>query len=282
MTINDNNFLANLESFPTLPTVYTTILEKIQDPKTTVKDLASILILDQSSTLKLLSIVNSSMFSIRSKVSSISQAISLLGFNEVRDTLLTLSVLTFFKHVKSNRGFNIVELWKHSIAVGVISKLISKNLNLKSSDQFFIAGILHDIGKLLLIQVFGDQYINVLNEVSLKKVNLNKLEIEKFGIDHTDAGVLIAQKWNMPDSLLDCIQYHHRLDFKNPNIELIACVYLGNLLASGMQLGSSGTFLIEKPNAKVFEILNIKEGFIKSQFSEIITSYNESLAILKL
>lgn len=135
----------NIDSFPTLPTIYITLMEKLDNPKTTANDIADIILLDQSSTIRMLQLVNSSIFSFKTKINTISQAVSLIGFNEVRETLITLAVADLFKSNTFEKNYYLMELWKHSIAVGVISKIIAKELGIRNTEQYFIAGLLHDI-----------------------------------------------------------------------------------------------------------------------------------------
>ncbi len=116
---------SKVEDFPTLPTIYTRMVEAISNPRTTVQDVADIIIKDQASTAKILKVVNSPLFGIQKTVNNVTDAIFFLGFNEVKNIVLTLSVMDMFSDTDSFDSFNVVDLWKHSIAVAIISKLLA-------------------------------------------------------------------------------------------------------------------------------------------------------------
>jgi len=272
-----------IENFPTLPTVYSAILSKIQDNKTTAKDISDLLILDQASTFKLLSLVNSSIFSFKKKITTISEAVTFLGFNEVRDTILTLAVMNMMKLYRTNKNFNIIELWKHSIFVGIFSKIVAKNLNLANYEELFIAGILHDIGKLALYNSYQNTYVDLIKFSNENNSSLIIEEKKKFSLNHSEVGALLAKKWNLSKVITDTIEYHHSKNIEqHENSSAIACIYLANQSANLIWNFNTASDIIEKPSNSIWEILNIKKGFFNKIKDEILNTYEDSLNILKI
>mgnify|MGYP000639839881 CR=1 FL=1 len=279
-----NNVNINIiENFPTLPTVYTAILSKIQDPKTTAKDISDLLISDQATTIKLLSLVNSSIFSFRKKITTISEAVTFLGFNEVRDTILTLAVMNMMKLFRYNKNFNVIELWKHSIAVGIISKIIAKKLNLENNEELFISGILHDIGKLALYNSYKNTYVDLIKNSSENNLSLLIEEKKMFSLNHSEIGSLLAKKWNLSKVITDTIEYHHSKNIEQyENSPAIACIYLANQIANLIWNFNTASDIFEKPSNSIWEILGINKGFFNKIKDEILITYEDSLNILKI
>lgn len=272
-----------IENFPTLPTVYSAILSKIQDHKTTAKDISDLLILDQASTVKLLSLVNSSIFSFRKKITTISETVTYLGFNEVRDTILTLAVMNMMKLFRDNKNFNVIELWKHSIAVGIISKIIAKKLNIANSEELFISGILHDIGKLALYNFYKNTYVDLIKYSNDNNLSLLIEEKKMFGLNHSEVGSLLAKKWNLSKVIIDTIEYHYSKNLEQyENSPAIACIYLANQIANLIWNFNSTSEIIEKPPKEIWEILGIYNGFFNKIKDEILITYEDSLNILKI
>ena len=146
-----SRILKSVEDFPTLPTVYTALSDVMANPRSTTQDAANVIMRDQSAASKVLKTANSPLYGFRGRIDTISQAIFHIGFEEVRNLVIAISIMDIFKNTKLSLSYNPVELWKHSIAVGVITKLIGKELGVKNLENYFLAGILHDIGKLLFL-----------------------------------------------------------------------------------------------------------------------------------
>ncbi len=272
----------DLDSLPTLPTVYQKLLEKLEDPKATVKNITDTIILDISSTTKLLKIVNSSMFSFKSKIDTVSQAITLLGFNEVRNTILSIAVTDFFRSFRKEQGFKNLDLWKHSIAVAVISRIIGKEIGYKNTEQLFISGLVHDIGKLIMIKYYQDTYLGIILDSASQNESLISRELKILGFSHCDIGYEFTKKWNLSEEIAACVKYHHSIDFQSQYAQTIAVVYLANIIAKLMSLGYSGDSFIELPDDRIWEILNLKKGFLKSIYYDIELEINESSSLFKI
>jgi len=279
-----DNFLKKIDfdSLPTLPTVYQALMEKLEDPKATINDIADTIVLDMSSTSKLLQIVNSSIFSFKSKVDTVSQAIALLGFNEVRNTIITIAITDYFKNFKKDRDFVKLDLWQHSIATGIISKIIAKEIGIKKPESLFISGLLHDVGKLVFVTNFGKDYFDMLFDKTLSENRLCALEKQKFTYSHDEIGYYLVNKWNISEEISSPVRFHHQLVMDSPFRVNICIVYLANIIAKIMNLGKSGNLYTEKPDNRIWETLNLPKGFLKSIYSDIEKQFYESSLILKL
>jgi HD-like signal output (HDOD) protein len=277
-----DEIVGRMNEFPTLPTIYTRLLDLLGNTHTTVQDVADIISKDQSVVMKILKLVNSPLYGLSKNVTNISQAILFLGFNEIRNITLTISVLNIFSKVQTSTtsSFSVVELWKHSIAVGVITRHLGAILNINRAEDFFISGVIHDIGKLLFIRLFKEKYFEVIQEVMIKNITLKQAEKDMFGVSHEFAGGLLADKWHLPPSIKKIITMHganhERIDTQ------IACVNLADSIASALELGNPGYDYISQPNPNIWNLLKLPKGALSNLKCEVLGDYNNSINILKL
>lgn len=276
------HILSRISDFPTLPTIYSSLLDLTSNPRTTVQDVANLISKDQASVVKILKIVNSAVFGLQTKVDTISQAIFYLGFNEVKNIVLAISVMNIFNKGVSSKEFNIVDLWKHSIAVGVITRLLGLKLGIKNVENFFVSGIVHDIGKLFLASFYREKYGELVKIAKEKNIKLTELEINEFGLNHDQIGRELAITWKLPESIVNAIRYHN-LGLVNGKPEtLVSCVHIANIITQIMRLGNPGYFTVQQPNFLIWNYLNIAPGSFKEMFDVIVSSYKHSESILSL
>ncbi|MCZ6674926.1 MAG: HDOD domain-containing protein, partial [Verrucomicrobia bacterium] len=156
------DIIGSVDDFPTLPTIYSKLLDMLANPHTTATSLAKFISNDPSAATKILKTVNSPVYGLQGKIDTMSQAIFHLGFHEVKNLMMALSIIDLFSKLDSVQNFSVVDFWKHSIAVGVISKLLGKKLSVQHIEPYYLAGILHDIGKILFLREFSDEYSRVV------------------------------------------------------------------------------------------------------------------------
>lgn len=197
-----------IESFPALPSIVAQVLQVTNDPESSAADLMEVVQPDPSMCTAILKVANSALFGQPKKVSSLERAITLLGFNEVESIVLGKAVVTSFQAILKGHEDELREFWQHSFTCGLAAKIIAVHLNL-SSGQFFMAGLIHDIGKLAMLLSFPKEYgsTNMLNQFSSH--SQLQQESKLFGISHELVGGKLLQKWNFPQNLLFSIGFHH-------------------------------------------------------------------------
>lgn len=272
--------LSEVHNLPTLPTVYTTISEAIQDPKTSTESLAKIISTDQASSFKILKIVNSPFYGFRGKIDTISQAILYLGFNEVRNIIFALSVINAFSKEKSLRHFKPVDFWAHSIAVGIATRMIGVAVGEKNIENYFLGGIFHDIGKLIFLEYASQDYAKALDIAESKGCRIKDAELEIFGIDHSRAGQMLADKWKLPQTIQNVVYYHHSGQVKSGDNTLVAAVHLGDIIARILDLGHAGDDLIPEPNIKIWDALKFQVGFLPSLKKKLIEDFDHTVRLM--
>lgn len=279
--LNIDKILDRVRDFPTLPTMFVKLLDMIANPNTNIQDLAVLISKDVAIASKVLQVVNSPLYGLLNRVDTISQAIFYIGFNEIRNICLAVSVIEVFKSVSAGSKFNIVELWKHSIAVGTITRLVGLSAKVGNLDNYFVAGIMHDIGKLFFIKFFSNKYLELIEEAYEESLPLETLEKKYFGINHLILGELIAKKWNLPTSLSNTIRYHG-VGLTDAFDTIVACVHVANIVANTLELGHSGNHMIPRPNREIWSKLNLPEGFFAETRDIFVANYSQSILGLQL
>ncbi|MBX3042511.1 MAG: HDOD domain-containing protein [Candidatus Kapabacteria bacterium] len=228
---NVHDFIQTQE-FATLPAVVTKILELLESEEVDIRAVSGLIEADAPLTLKLLRVANSPLYALRSEVSSIHQAILHLGLNRLTNIVIGVSIFSKFL-LSKNKSINslLEEFWWHSSCVGMISKSLTVKTGKFYKENEFIGGLLHDIGKLALIQYDVDKYIEVIRLVEEEQMQDLDAEQKVFNTDHTIVGSEIAKLWKLPAELYDIITYHERLDDLKRNRELVSTVRIADLLA---------------------------------------------------
>lgn len=276
MTLSEK-ILNRVNNIPTLPTIFETLSEALNDPRVTNQKIANIISADQSSAFKVLKVANSPFFGFRGGVDTISQAIMYLGTTEIKNIVFSLTILKMFSKEKKISGFSPIELWAHSIGVGIITRAIGKVISEQKVENYFLAGILHDIGKIILLQFAHEEYQEVLKYVEENNCLIMKAEQEIFGFDHSRIGYLLAEKWRLPQPIKDVILYHSSGITNEDNQKLVTSVHLADIAARILKFGYAGDPLIPQPNPKIWENFNLPNNFFSSNYEKFLDDFNQTV-----
>ena len=225
---------------PTLPTVITQMIGLIDHPKTSAKDVASLISTDQALTAKILKLANSAFYGFPRGIATVNHAVVVLGFDTVKNLGLSVSVLERFSSGSSDTEFDRQKFWEHSIACGVAARMLAGKLRYRVQGEAFAAGILHDIGKLILSQYFTDEFGGVLTLARDEDIYIGKAEEQVLGVTHTEIGHWLAEKWNLPDKLVAAIAYHHTPGRLERDAELPSLIHLADFLCRREKIGDGG------------------------------------------
>ena len=222
-----------LSSLPTLPGVVQTISTLAGDINTSAQDMGQIVSRDQVLSSKLLRVVNSPFYGFPGRISSVTHALVLLGFNVVKG--LVLSTAVFNSMAARSHG-----LWRHSLGTAVLARRIAKELKLPQVEEVMVAGLLHDLGKVILSHVAPDEYERVVDLAHNRRRHVAEIELEVCGVDHTRVGGWIAEQWHLPARLQDALIYHHAPGSARHSKEVAAVVHLADILARAAGYGECG------------------------------------------
>jgi putative nucleotidyltransferase with HDIG domain len=200
--------LDKISGIPTLPSVALQVNELLSDPKAPVQKLGEIIIKDQAMTSNILRLVNSAFYGFQSKIESIQRAIMVLGVETVRNSVLAVSVIQSFPKGSNLEWFDMPTLWRHSIAVAVTCRHLSKRVPLEQPDNCFLGGLVHDLGKVIIAQHLAKEYAEALDLIKTG-VTFHDAEVRTALPGHDAIGGALAQKWRFPPRIIEAIKYHH-------------------------------------------------------------------------
>ncbi len=198
-----------IRELPTLPAIVLKVNQMLQDLDTTANQLSRVIETDQAMTAKILKLVNSSFYGFKSTIGSISTAVTILGFNTVQHAVVSLSVMKSFARIKNLKRLNIQDFWRHSLAVAIISKHLADHSDKTLSSDCFTGGLLHDIGKLILAEYFPEHFEKIWLTMIDSAISFVDAEKMADTVNHAEIGAYLAEKWLLPQPLVDAIRHHH-------------------------------------------------------------------------
>ncbi|MFH2065083.1 MAG: HDOD domain-containing protein [Pseudomonadota bacterium] len=223
---------------PSLPTIFSQIIDLMSDPNSDAKDFSNLISKDPALAARLLKIVNSAFYGYRSKIDTISHAVMIIGTSELYSLCLSTSVLTLFHDIPSTL-VDMSSFWKHSIGCGMIAKKIAAHRGETNRERFFVAGLLHDIGRLIIYSSLPDQAHDMLTYAAQKKDLLYQAETRVLGFHHAEIGGKLLAKWKLPGKLADVVRFHHHPEESTEPLDT-SIIHVSDIMMNAMKLGSSG------------------------------------------
>jgi putative nucleotidyltransferase with HDIG domain len=264
--LNLSSLIATVKDLPPMPTVVMKVMEITQDPDASVSKVQLLISQDQALSAKILRIVNSAMYSLRREVSTVSHAVAVLGIETVKSVIMAASVERVFQTAK-DLGTKL--LADHSWGTAVAARTIARRVRYPNVEEALICGLMHDIGKPVLLQNLKTRYTEIISQVYAGNSNFHQLELLAFGFSHAHVGALMARKWNFPAQLAEAVAYHHS-PISAPTHKQLACVInLANLFMISMGIGfekNKGLVLEKQASA---EYLKLNEPALVALSSEI-------------
>jgi len=227
----------SIHTLPTVPGVLKRLSSVIEKPQITIVEISAFIASDPALTSKVLKMVNSAIYGFPGRIASVSHATMLLGLNVIKGLLLGVSVFELMQ--KTMHG-----LYEHSLACAVASRVLAQKKNLRAPEEVSVAGLLHDIGKVILILQFPREYENAMKEAGEKGISIFEAEKNQFAATHADAGGWLTKKWRFPLNLIDVIEYHHRPALARQAPLETAIVHMADLLARARGFGFAGEDLV--------------------------------------
>ncbi len=235
--------ISQLDRLPSIPSLYTEILQKLQEQEVNMDSIGEIIAKDMGMTAKILKLVNSSFFGLRRQISSAAEAVAYIGLDTIKSLVLSFNSFSQFEKVKLGE-FSIEKLWNHSQATAAVAKQIARleKADQKTVDEAFVAGLLHDTGKLILASNRPEQYDEVLQSQRDQNLNSSTAEEQSFGANHADVGGYLLGLWGLPVPVVEAIAFHHHPSRSlNKAFSPLTAVHAANALVHAQQDGSSGT-----------------------------------------
>lgn len=236
-TTTANELVKDIRGLVTLPHVYIQIGRLIDDPKSSSADIAKVVSQDPSFTLRLLQVANSVLYRFPSEVETVAKAVSIIGTAQIRNLALSMSVASSFEGLP-NELVSMENFWKHSLLCALTARRLAKEVGRCDPDALFTAGVLHDIGELIIFNRLPEQAKQALLIVldSSEEIAVSQAERQVMGFDHSEVGGELAKEWHLPPMLEECIAHHHKLAGSQRHRRETALVHLANSLAQMAEL----------------------------------------------
>jgi putative nucleotidyltransferase with HDIG domain len=235
--------MAAVDGMPAFPKSVQKILELTRDVNCAAKDLVQVIDKDPVVTVKILKVVNSAYYSLPKQITSISHAVVYLGFNTIKNVALSIAAIGMLP--KDNAaGFDGQQYLVHSLATASIAKLLAARVDNADPMDCFIAGLLHDFGKVVFAQFMPKEYRKAVDISHQNGVSLHLALREVIGVDHAVVGAMLAKKWRFAPNLIETICYQCIDNLRDT--DMIACVFAGNQISKKLSFGSGGNSVIEE------------------------------------
>jgi len=275
--------LDSVTDLPTLPAVASKIINLVNNPRTSANDITQVISRDPALAAKVLRLVNSAYYGFPRQIKTITHAIMILGFKDLKNLVVSASVFKMFKGQANLIDIDLEALWQHSIGCAICAKLLAIRKKSKEPEEAFMAGLLHDIGKILLRQYWKKEFAEVIQMVKEKSIWIKEAEEKVLGITHAEVGAVLANKWNLPATLSKAIHMHHQPQkAKESEYELAALTHAADVFCRIRKVGSGGDSTIPQLKKEVWIYLGLKPDQLEDIYSEIDKEMEKAEAFLRI
>lgn len=260
-----------------LPDIYFKIREVIQSPVSSATSIARVVGTDPNLSLRLLRLVNSAFYGFPTPIRSISRAVAIVGIKELSSLALAVSTMNAFDHIPSSY-VDMRSFWKHSVTCGVLARIFASRRKIRRDDHFFLAGLLHDVGRAILYVRFPSHMSHGLGVSRFFRLPLTEVERRLVGFDHGQVTFRLLESWRIPEPILGMASWHHEpLSSENP--DETSLLWIADWMANAMKIGSSGTFYLPPLDEELWELTGIHKEELRSVFDQAERQIEEILRI---
>jgi putative nucleotidyltransferase with HDIG domain len=256
-----------MKNVPTLPDVYEKVSRLVENPNTAAEEIAGVISSDQALSAKILRVVNSALHGFPGRISSVTHALIILGFDVVQGLILSTSVFDMMM------GKGLQGMWEHSLGSAVGAGVIARKMNQPNAEEISIGALLHDIGKVIIRTELPEEATKVDEAVEKEGMSIYQAEEKVLGVAHTTVGRWLCEEWNLPNKLTDPIAYHHK-PYMSELVKIpTAIVHVADALVRANGFGFAGDDLVPQIDHRAWEMLRISD----SQLEEIVREMNDQL-----
>jgi HD-like signal output (HDOD) protein len=260
------------------PLVYARLTEAIANPRASTSLIADIISEDAALTARLLRVVNSAFYGFPFPIDTVSRAVMLVGTQQISDLALATTVMTTFAGIPEDL-VDMESFWLHNVATGVAARILAGLRREPLAERFFVAGVLHDIGRLLLLGQRPAQMREALEHAEQTGRSLLDIEHQVFGFDHAALGGALLRTWKLPPTLEDMVAFHHAPSQCTHSLEA-ALVHVADVIAHTMPLGTSGERAVPPLEPTAWTLLGFDPGILESTVELMEAQVSETVRLI--
>lgn len=278
--IEIRRIIKGIKRISSLPTVFARVNELLNDPKSCASDFSKVISEDQALTARLLKLVNSAFYGFPGKIETVSRAVTIIGFRELRELILATSVLSMFTDLGDNVSFSMEDFWKHNLACGIAGRILAIYNRQENPETYFVAGLLHDIGRLVLVESRPEEYREVFVIVREENKLMCEAERDVFGFTHEAVGKELISRWKLPAFVEDAVGFHHDPKGGKKSSSYVDIVHVANILANAGSIGSSGEKFVPRLNPDAWERIGLKKSILERVFEKTYEQFEDAVSFL--
>jgi len=277
--IGVEQMVQDVSTIHSLPMFYSQLSEAIDHPRSSIADIAKIISEDLGLTARILKLANSPLFGYFSKIETITQAVTIIGVLQVRDLALALSVMDVFAGIPESM-VNMEQFWRHSLATGLAAKLLATSQREASLERFFVAGILHDVGRLVMYIRVPEISLEMLDRCRSTGELLHRVERDRLGFDHAEVGGALLRRWKIPPRVAEPVERHHNSKRAEQYPREASILHFADVVAHALQLGNSGELLVPELDSAVWDRLNVSCHYLPTLVQQVDATFKDTVQVL--
>ena len=279
MAISRDEILRNAHNVASLPLIYTRINEAVDQQSSSMAAIGAIIQEDTGLSARILRLANSAFYGYPSQIGTIEKALTIIGLKPMRDLALATSMMQIFKDIPED-VINMKSFWEHSIACGVTARILAIRQREPNAESYFLGGILHDIGQLILLQQIPQQIKYLLQLGERQNSLIVELERKELGFDHAGLGGRLLRMWKLPAFLISMVASHHNPSSATQFKKAAAVIHFADILAHTLKMGASCEKNIPKLDAQAWDILDLTPATLPIIAEQVQIHYDSAASII--
>jgi putative nucleotidyltransferase with HDIG domain len=282
-SLNLQRIAARAGDLPPMPVLAVQALQMTKDPKVSARDLQAVIARDQALAARILRIVNSAMFALRGEVSTISHAVAVLGMDAIRSIIMSASVHQVLQTGEGKgRDLGTKLLFDHSWGAATAARILAENTRYPNAEEAFLCGLMHDIGKPILMTNFPARYTQIMAEVYAGRAGFHTLELQAFGFSHAHMGALVAERWNFPWRFSEAIGFHHDPLSASEHLHLACITNLANSIMVQMEVGFEKNKDLDLAAEPAAEFLKVTDQLLETTIERVRQALSDTASSTRL
>ena len=279
MALDAERIITNVLKVAALPAVAIKFSEAIKDPLTSNQDLENIVSEDSALAAKVLMISNSALFNFPSRIDTISKAVTIIGHKQLSEIILSCSIVGMFKDIPQD-VIDMDMFWRHSIAVATAARILAASRRDQNIEKYFTAGLLHDIGKLIIFVEAPKYALEVITKCAETNELMHKVEKSVLGFDHAKLGAMLLKKWKLPEDIVSSVYYHHMPSVSPGDIVSPSIIHIADIISHSLEFGSSGERFVPTLNEKAWSTLGLDVDILSSVVEQLNVQHAEAVKFI--